>query len=64
MLLQEYRIDLDGGDVIVTATDGLFDNLYEKEISSIVSNSLQDGIKPEVPFPSAISFTFLFLSFS
>ncbi|KAM7474697.1 hypothetical protein LguiB_021940 [Lonicera macranthoides] len=46
-LVEEYIIDLDGGDVIVTATDGLFDNLYEKEISSIVSNSLQDGIKPE-----------------
>ncbi|KAL2460451.1 putative protein phosphatase 2C 62 [Abeliophyllum distichum] len=35
-LTEEYRVDLEEGDVIITATDGLFDNLYEQEISSIV----------------------------
>ncbi|XP_059648089.1 probable protein phosphatase 2C 62 [Cornus florida] len=45
--VEGYRIDLDEGDVIVTATDGLFDNLYEQEITSIVSKSLQASLKPE-----------------
>lgn len=48
LLLQHYKIDLDEGDVIVAATDGLFDNLYEEEIASIVSKSLQIKQKPKV----------------
>lgn len=47
-LFQEYKIDLDEGDVIVMATDGLFDNLYEEEIASLVVRSLQDGKRPQV----------------
>ncbi|XAR49442.1 Phosphoprotein phosphatase [Bertholletia excelsa] len=47
-LLEEYHIDLEEGDVIVTATDGLFDNLYEQEIASIVSRSLQENLEPKV----------------
>lgn len=46
-LVEEYKVDLDEGDVIVTATDGLFDNLYEQEVASIVSRSLQDGFRPQ-----------------
>ncbi|GMP39061.1 hypothetical protein CsSME_00010049 [Camellia sinensis var. sinensis] len=42
-----YRIDLDEGDVIVTSTDGLFDNLYNPEIVSIVSKSMQSNFKLE-----------------
>lgn len=45
---QKYRIDLDEGDVIVTATDGLFDNLYEQEITSIVTKSLQTRMRLQV----------------
>lgn len=48
LLFQGYKINLDEGDVIVTATDGLFDNLYEQEIASIISNALPDGLKPQV----------------
>nr|XP_028963142.1 probable protein phosphatase 2C 71 isoform X2 [Malus domestica] len=44
-LLEKYRIDLDVGDVVVTATDGLFNNLYEQEITSVVSKSLQTGLE-------------------
>ncbi|XP_010261225.1 PREDICTED: probable protein phosphatase 2C 62 isoform X2 [Nelumbo nucifera] len=46
-LIEAYTIDLDEGDVIVTATDGLFDNLYEQEIASIVSKSLKASLKPK-----------------
>lgn len=47
-LFQEYTIELDEGDIVVSATDGLFDNLYEREIAMIVSKSQQAGMKPEV----------------
>ncbi|XP_026391324.1 uncharacterized protein LOC113286897 isoform X2 [Papaver somniferum] len=43
----EYDIDLDEGDVIIAATDGLFDNLYEQEIALIVSKSLEANLKPK-----------------
>ncbi|KAH7656256.1 Protein-serine/threonine phosphatase protein [Dioscorea alata] len=45
-LIQEYNMALDEGDVVVTATDGLFDNIYEEEIAAIVSKSLQASLKP------------------
>ena len=34
--------------MIVTATDGLFDNLYEQEVAAIVNKSLQTDLKPAV----------------
>ncbi|GMP39060.1 hypothetical protein CsSME_00010048 [Camellia sinensis var. sinensis] len=46
-LVEMYEIDLDEGDVIVTSTDGLFDNLYDPEIVSIVSKSMQSNFKLE-----------------
>lgn len=46
-IIEEYKIDLNDGDVIVFGTNGLFDNLYEKEIASTVSKSLQASLKPE-----------------
>ncbi|KAJ8625741.1 hypothetical protein MRB53_034271 [Persea americana] len=46
-LIERYKIDLEEGDVIVTATDGLFDNLYDEEIASFVSKSLQTKRKPK-----------------
>ncbi|KAL4281569.1 hypothetical protein GQ457_03G004700 [Hibiscus cannabinus] len=45
--VEVYRIELDENDVIITATDGLFDNLYEKDIASIVFKSLQENLKPQ-----------------
>lgn len=48
LLLQVYEVDLYEKDVIITATDGLFDNLYERDIVSIVSKSLQESLRPQV----------------
>ncbi|RCV43122.1 hypothetical protein SETIT_9G269900v2 [Setaria italica] len=45
-LVQNYTIDLEEGDAIVTATDGLFDNVYEHEVAAIISKSLQADLKP------------------
>nr|XP_018683511.1 PREDICTED: probable protein phosphatase 2C 71 isoform X1 [Musa acuminata subsp. malaccensis] len=44
--IEMYKIDLHEEDVVVTATDGLFDNLYEHEVADIVSKSLQASLKP------------------
>jgi len=57
-VFQEYKIDLHDGDVIVFGTNGLFDNLYEKEIASTVSKSLQFSLKPQV---DSRLYAFLFL---
>ncbi|KAL3814428.1 hypothetical protein ACJIZ3_015696 [Penstemon smallii] len=35
-LAEVYQVEVEEEDVIITATDGLFDNLYDEEISSIV----------------------------
>lgn len=48
IVFQEYKIDLEIGDVVVTATDGLLDNLYEEEIASIVSKSVHAKINAQV----------------
>ncbi|CAN6301965.1 unnamed protein product [Urochloa humidicola] len=45
-LVQKYAINLQEGDAIVTATDGLFDNVYEEEVAGIVSKSLEADLKP------------------
>lgn len=49
-MFQGYKIDLNDGDVIIIATNGLFDNLYEQEIASIISKSLQAGLRPQVDY--------------
>jgi len=49
-MLQEYHFELQDGDVIIAATDGLFDNLYEQEIASIVSKSVNAGMEPKVKY--------------
>ncbi|XP_011087848.1 probable protein phosphatase 2C 62 isoform X1 [Sesamum indicum] len=46
-LAELYRVDLEEDDMIITATDGLLDNLYDQEISSIVVNSLAADKKLE-----------------
>ncbi|XP_031251207.1 probable protein phosphatase 2C BIPP2C1 isoform X1 [Pistacia vera] len=46
-LVEVHKIDLIEGDVVVTGSDGLFDNLFEQEIALIVSRSLQDGFKAQ-----------------
>lgn len=46
--MQNYSIDLKERDVIVTASDGLFDNMYEQEIADVISKSLDTDLKPTV----------------
>ncbi|KAM3299718.1 hypothetical protein ACQJBY_040961 [Aegilops geniculata] len=45
-LVENYTIDIEEGDVIIAATDGLFDNVYEQEAAAMISKSLQADLKP------------------
>ncbi|KAF9610302.1 hypothetical protein IFM89_021972 [Coptis chinensis] len=46
-LIEGYTIGLEEGDVIISASDGLFDNVYDKEIALVVSKSLEATLKPK-----------------
>lgn len=45
---QVFTVPVDSGDVIVTGTDGLFDNLYDNEITALVVQATRAGLKPQV----------------
>ncbi|OMO84300.1 phosphatase 2C (PP2C)-like protein [Corchorus olitorius] len=45
---QVFRIPVLPGDVIVAGTDGLFDNLYNNEVTAVVVQAQRSGFSPEV----------------
>lgn len=45
---QVFTFPVMSGDVIVAGTDGLFDNLYTNEVTSIVLNAIRAGLGPQV----------------
>lgn len=44
--LQELKVGVIPGDIVVAGSDGLFDNLYESEIEELVSQGVNDGKFP------------------
>ncbi|KAK3148986.1 hypothetical protein QOZ80_3AG0211360 [Eleusine coracana subsp. coracana] len=44
---QVFHFEVAPGDVIVAGTDGLFDNLYNNEISGVVVEALRVGLSPQ-----------------
>jgi hypothetical protein len=42
---EDYQYDLEDGDIIVSATDGLFDNLFHHEINKITKEFLMEKRK-------------------
>lgn len=45
--MQLYTVDVSAGDIVVAATDGLFDNVYNDETAEVVSQLRQAGHQPE-----------------
>ncbi|KAL2635778.1 hypothetical protein R1flu_007257 [Riccia fluitans] len=45
---QVFSIDVAVGDVIVAGTDGLFDNLYDSELTTAVVQAVRSGMGPQV----------------
>ncbi|KAK4393645.1 putative protein phosphatase 2C 55 [Sesamum angolense] len=44
---QVFKISVVPGDVVVAGSDGLFDNLYSKEVAAIVVDALEEGLSPD-----------------
>ncbi|KAA8531834.1 hypothetical protein F0562_006449 [Nyssa sinensis] len=45
---QIFTIPVAYGDVIVAGTDGLFDNLYNNEVTAVVAHAVRSGLSPQV----------------
>ncbi|KAL3684055.1 hypothetical protein R1sor_002077 [Riccia sorocarpa] len=45
---QVFSIEVAVGDVIVAGTDGLFDNLYDSELTTAVVQAVRSGMGPQV----------------
>lgn len=45
---QVFTIPVVPGDVIVAGTDGLFDNLYNNEVTAVVVHAVRAGFGPQV----------------
>ncbi|KAI5076803.1 hypothetical protein GOP47_0008868 [Adiantum capillus-veneris] len=43
---ETFEVNVASGDVLVLATDGVYDNLYEREIVDIVNSGQKKGIEP------------------
>lgn len=48
MLMQVFTIPVAPGDVIIAGTDGLFDNLYNNDITAVVVHAVRAGLGPQV----------------
>ncbi|EOA13448.1 hypothetical protein CARUB_v10026491mg [Capsella rubella] len=44
---QVFTIDVESGDVIVAGSDGMYDNLYNEEITGVVVSSVRAGLDPK-----------------
>lgn len=44
---QVFTIDVESGDVIVAGTDGVYDNLYNEDITGVVVSSVRAGLDPK-----------------
>ncbi|CAN6482216.1 unnamed protein product [Victoria cruziana] len=45
---QVFTIAVAPGDVVVAGTDGLFDNLYNSEVTAVVVHAIRAGLGPQV----------------
>ncbi|XP_028760401.1 probable protein phosphatase 2C 55 isoform X2 [Neltuma alba] len=43
-----FTVPVAGGDVVIAGTDGLFDNLYNNEITAVVVHAVRTGLEPQV----------------
>lgn len=48
LLTQVFTIPVAPGDVVIAGTDGLFDNLYNNEITAVVVHATRAGLGPQV----------------
>jgi len=46
--IQVFTIPVTAGDVVIAGTDGLFDNLYNNEVTAVVVHAVRAGLEPQV----------------
>ncbi|XP_009764148.1 putative protein phosphatase 2C 55 [Nicotiana tabacum] len=46
-LAEVFKIAVAPGDVVIAGTDGLFDNLYDTDITGVVVHAVESGLEPE-----------------
>uniref|UniRef100_A0A0D9VVN5 Protein phosphatase n=1 Tax=Leersia perrieri TaxID=77586 RepID=A0A0D9VVN5_9ORYZ len=44
---QVFKVPVASGDIIVAGTDGLFDNLYNNDITAVVVHAIRAGLEPQ-----------------
>lgn len=47
-MVQVITVPVAAGDVIIAGTDGLFDNLYNNDITAVVVHAVRAGFGPQV----------------
>lgn len=47
-ITQVFNVPVLAGDVIIAGTDGLFDNLYNNEVTAVVVHAVRAGLVPQV----------------
>ncbi|KAI9320762.1 phosphatase 2C-like domain-containing protein [Dichotomocladium elegans] len=52
---QQFSVKIEEGDIIVLASDGLYDNLYDDEILEEIEACMRASRDPAVPIPQLIS---------
>jgi len=45
--VQCFMVPVQSGDVVVVGTDGLFDNVFDRDVAMIASRALTAGLGPE-----------------
>lgn len=48
VFVQVFTIPVTPGDVVIAGTDGLFDNLYNNEVTAVVVHAMRAGLGPQV----------------
>nr|XP_023913254.1 probable protein phosphatase 2C 80 [Quercus suber] len=43
---EQYKVDVEAGDILTVGTDGLFDNMFENQIKDVAEKSTEEGIDP------------------
>lgn len=47
-MVQVFTVPVASGDVIIAGSDGLFDNLYNNDITAVVVHAVRTGFGPQV----------------
>ncbi|XP_047962040.1 probable protein phosphatase 2C 55 [Salvia hispanica] len=45
---EEMAVEVQSGDVVVAATDGLFDNMFPEDVEAVVGRCLSEGVEPRM----------------